>query len=109
LNIPSSPQLNVIGSPLPVAGGISSALQLSNPGGAIDGCEIQVPTINAGGNVSGFTISVYDSLTDDTTTGFTDRVGNPLPEPQIAVGQAFLFNNLSGSPIIWTQILNVGP
>lgn len=104
-----SPALTLHTSQLPVGGGISSALSLVNVGGALDGCEIQIPTINAGGNISGFSIAVYDSLTDDTTTGFTDRIGNPVPEPQLKVGQSFFFNNLSAGPLTWTQIYTNGP
>jgi hypothetical protein len=104
-----TPAISLHTSQLPVGGGIISALSLSNPGGALDGCEIQIPVINAGGNISGFSVAVFDSLTDDTTTGFTDRIGNPVPEPQLKVGQSFFFNNLSTGNQTWTQVYTNGP
>src|SRR3954451_14568718 len=33
---------------------------------------------------TGFKVSVFDSLTDDTTTGFTTRAGNPTPPPLLS-------------------------
>jgi hypothetical protein len=98
-----------VGSPLPFAGGVSTALGLVNTGGALDGAEVQQAVITAGGAVQGFKVSVFDSSTDDTTTGFIDRNGNPVAEPQIKVGEGFFFNNSSGGTRTWTQVLNIAP
>jgi hypothetical protein len=82
---------------------------LVNSGGNLDFCEVQQAVITGGGAVQGFKVSVFDSSTDDTTTGFIDRNGNPVPEPQVKVGEGFFFNNSSGGTRTWSQVLNVGP
>jgi hypothetical protein len=87
---------------LPIGGGIQSTLQLIDVGGAIDGSIILTPNI-VGGAIHGYIQVQYDS---SSGTGFSDPVsGNPKPEPQIAVGQSFLFSNTSGAPIVWVQSL----
>jgi hypothetical protein len=98
------------GSPIPYAGN-PAALGFTNTGDginptALDGCEIETLVRAPNGNAQGFLVRVFDSLTDDTTTGFTDRGGSPQPAPQLAVGQGFFFNNTSASPVTWTQVLN---
>jgi hypothetical protein len=90
---------------IPFAGGISSALQMVNTGGTFDGSEVQTLVRNEpSGTVSGFFVSVFNS--GQLPTGFESRGGAQLPEPQIAAGQGFFFNNQSGGPLTWTQILN---
>lgn len=106
ITLPYSPHLSGVASAIPLGGGISSVLELTN-NGSLDTCEIQIPRINAAGNISQFQVYVFDSSTDDTSTGFTDRGGNAVPEPVIQPAGGFIFNNLSGSPQVWTQILNV--
>jgi hypothetical protein len=109
LTLPVSAHTTAAGSPLPLAGGISSVLGLTNPGGALDTCEIHKAVINGAGSITGYSVSVFDSLTDDTTTGFTDRNGNPITQPTINIAQGFFFNNQTATPVTWTQVLNVGP
>jgi hypothetical protein len=99
VNIPASPEYSAIGSPAPLAGGVSTVLQLTNPGGAIDGDAVLV----AVGAISGYAASAFDSASG---TGFSDQGGNPIPEPQIAVGQGFFFDNLNATPVTWKQVLN---
>jgi len=96
--------IQAVGSPIPFAGGVSTALKMDNTAGAFDGSEIQTLVRNEpAGSVSGFAVTVFNS---GQATGFENRNGVSLPEPQIKVGQGFFFNNQSGAPIIWTQILN---
>jgi hypothetical protein len=87
---------------LPIGGGISSVLQLADVGGAIDGCLVLTPNI-VGGAIHGYTQVQFDST---SPTGFSDPVSSAQkPEPQIGVGQGFLFSNTSGAPISWVQSL----
>ncbi len=96
--------LTAVGSALPLSGGISTALGMNNSAGAFDFAEIE-QAVRSGTQITGFKISVFDSSTDDTSTGFTDRPGNPVPEPQVALGEGFYFHNASGHAITWTQVL----
>jgi hypothetical protein len=102
VNIPSSPEFTALGAYTPFAGGVSTALQFTNPGGAIDGDAILLMVV-VGGVPKGYTSSYFDST---QTTGFSDSGGGQLPEPQIAVGQGFLLDNVNGTPLSWTQIFN---
>jgi len=89
-------------SVLPIGGGISSVLQLVNPGGNLDGCLVLIPNI-VNGAIHGYAQTAFDS---SSGTGFSNpNNGNPLPEPQIGVGQSFLFSNETGAPIDWVQSL----
>ncbi len=103
VNIPSSPEFTALGSPAPLAGGVSTVLGLTNSGGTIDGDGIQLMTRTPTGAVQGFNTSSFDST---STTGFSDALGNPIPEPQIAVGQGFFFDNLNATAVTWKQVLN---
>jgi hypothetical protein len=103
--LPSSPLNNLVGSPLPLGGGISTALKLDNSTGQLDGDAVQIPNI-VGGNLVSYTLRLFDS---SSGTGFTDVGGNPVPEPQIAVGSSFLFVNNNATPASWNQVVNVGP
>lgn len=103
ITIPASPEISTLGSPIPLSGGVSTALQLSNPGGALDGDAVELMVVNAQGFVRGFSPAYFDST---QTTGFADSGGSPVPEPQIAVGQGFAFDNALAAPVTWTQILN---
>jgi len=100
--IPASPEFSALGSPAPLAGGVSTVLQLTNSGGAIDGDSIQIMTRTPAGAVKGFTPANYDST---SATGFSDSLGNPIPEPQIGVGQGFFFDNLNAAAVTWKQVL----
>jgi hypothetical protein len=46
---------------------------------------------------------------DGAPSGMTDVIGNPVPEPQIAVGAPFLFDNANGVAVTWTQTIDLGP
>jgi len=103
-----------VGSMLPLAGGVSAALGFSNPDpsqtqGPLDGCSIQTLKVTPSGLAAGYKVSLFDSLTDDTTTGFTDAIGNPVPEPVMTIGQGFFFVNATPSSYTWTQILTNSP
>jgi len=109
-----------VGSMLPLSGSITS-LGFNNPNpdpsgnsgqfGPLDGCSYESLKTTPTGGAAGFNVSVWDSLTDDTTTGFTFGNGAPnAPVPQVAIGQGFFFVN--GSPagtFTWTQILTNSP
>jgi len=95
-----APGYNFVASKVSVGGGVSSNLQLSNPGGVIDGCLLYVPNIS-NGNFLGYTISTFDS---SFGTGFGDSAdNNQVAEPQIPVGTGFVFFNNTGSPYNWVQ------
>jgi len=96
------------GSPLPYAGGVGTALNITNVFdvglgyGPWDDSQVQTPQIT-GGNITGFDIYIFDST---KTTGFKYANQSIAPEPQIAIGQGFFFNNQAGSDLVWTQVLN---
>jgi len=102
LNFPISSHVYAVGSPLPLAGGISTSLGLVNTAGALDGAEIQTALANAAGQITGFKVSVFDS---GQTTGFSDRNFTQVAEPQIAIGQGFFLNSQAASAITWKQVL----
>jgi hypothetical protein len=104
VNMPSTGtrEYSALGSPTPFAGGISTALQFTNPGGALDGNGIML-LVTAGGNPKGFSESYFDS---SSGTGFSDSGANSVAEPQIPVGGGFLFDNIAGPAVTWTQIFN---
>jgi hypothetical protein len=98
-----------VGSVLPVGGGVSSTLGLTNvlsagPGtGDLDGDYIYRPNIS-GGSVHGYTVVTIDST---QTTGFADATDTTaVAEPQIPVGSGFLFNNALSATKNWIQSLN---
>jgi hypothetical protein len=98
--------LQFLSSKLPIAGGISSVLNITNaynPSlgyGPLDGNILYVPNIGAGG-FTGYTEYVFDSL---KSTGFGDKTdnnspqasGTALPQPIIPVGGGFFMDNVSG-------------
>ncbi len=99
INIPVTPTYHAIGSPTPFAGGLKTVLQFANPG-TYDGDAAQ---ILSGGK---FGAVFFDST---SSTGFSNSGGTPVPEPQIAVGQGFIFDNEVGPlspPITWSQVFN---
>jgi hypothetical protein len=100
--LPSSPQFNYVASKMPIAGGISSILQLPADG-SLDGCLIYIPKI-IGGQVRGFTTVTIDS--GQTPSGFGDATdANEVAEPIIPVGAGFFFYNTVGHPVKWVQSL----
>jgi len=105
---PGSTQPVAVGSSLPLAGN-PFQLGFDNSAGALDAVEIETLLRAPNGNAAGFLVSVFDSSTDDTTTGFTDRPGNQVPAPIISIGQGFFLHNPNGTPAVWTQILTNSP
>jgi hypothetical protein len=113
--IPARVNPYALGSTLPLAGGITT-LGFANPNvdpsgatstyGPLDGSLIETLKTSSSGQATGYKVSYFDSITTDTTTGFTDQKANPVPEPQITVGQGFFFVNGTGVNFNWTQILN---
>ena len=92
----------MLGSKFPLGGGITASLQLTNTAGAYDGCLVLIPNI-VGGLIKGYAQTAFDS---GSGTGFSNpNTGAHLPEPQINVGQGFLFSNQAGAPIPWVQSL----
>jgi hypothetical protein len=102
------PGFNYVASKLPVGGGISSVLQLTNPGpgsggNVLDYSLVYVPNI-VNGNFTGYQIVTIDS---DYASGFANAADNAQAlEPQIPVGAGFIIdfvdNNSVGS-YTWTQ------
>jgi hypothetical protein len=102
--------LTFVASKLPIAGGVSSVLGITNssPGGpgngVLDSDQIYVPNINAQGAFRGYNVVTFDST---LSTGFGDAQdsdGIAVPEPIIPVGGGFIFFNV-GSQFVWTQSL----
>jgi hypothetical protein len=110
-NVIPNQAFTFVGSGLPIGGDIETNLMLSNPfnattqSGPLDGSKVLIPNYNAAGILVSYTTYVFDSNTGDTTTGFTDNNGNPLPAPIIPVGGAFFFNNNANTTINWVQNL----
>jgi hypothetical protein len=105
--IPNSPIESFVSSVLPIGGGVSSVLGLTNPDGGVpgngplDGTYLYLPTISATGVFSGYNIVQFDS---SQTTGFANASDTAaVPEPVVNVGGSFLINNQSGAPITWIQ------
>jgi len=109
-----------LGSMLPLAGNVTTVIGFNNPNpdpsgtsgqlGPLDGCTISTLKIVGNGQAAGYNVSAFDSLTDDTTTGFTDVAGTTAkPIPQIAIGQGFFFAKNSSGTFAWTQILTNAP
>jgi len=106
--------LQFLSSKLPIAGGISSVLGLTNTYnsslgyGPLDGNIVYIPVVGAGG-FTGYTEYVFDSL---KSTGFGDKNdtsspvagGTALPEPIIPVGGGFFMDNVNGV-FTWNQSL----
>jgi hypothetical protein len=91
----------LLGSKLPIAGGISSVLGLPTGSGALDGSYLYIPKIS-GGALHGFTGYYIDSTLGGN--GIADFGDNGLvAEPVIPVGGG-LFIQHSGS-FTWTQSL----
>ena len=92
-----------VSSILPVAGGVTSVLGLTNSAGALDGTQLYIPNI-VSGNVNGYTTITFDS---GFASGFGDASDlNQVSEPTIQVGAGFIFNNNAGAGTIqWQQSL----
>jgi hypothetical protein len=110
-----NPVISLIGSGLPLGGGLLTDLQLTNllSQGVLDGDEIQIPKLNVAGNLAGYTVYLFDSNPADaaalgqTYTGITDANGNFVTQPILPVGASFLFQNPNGVALNWTQVLNI--
>jgi len=104
-----------IGSMLPLSGGVSTDLGFKNPNpgggglGPLDGASVSTLKVTGSGAAAGYRVALFDSLTDDTTTGFTDPNGVPVPEPSISMAGGFFFVNQTPSTYTWTQILTNSP
>jgi hypothetical protein len=100
---------NFVSSKIPVAGGVSSILGLTNvitvvggqPSGSLDGDLLYVPKIDSTGHFLGYTIITIDSTKNTGFADFSDSV--PVAEPVIPVGGGFIFDNTYNAPVIWTQ------
>ena len=102
--------LQFVSSKLPIAGGVSSVLGLTNVysaaagQGPLDGDQVYTPIITAGGALHGYNIVTFDST---LRTGFGDAGdidGKAVPEPVIPVGAGFLLDNVY-TTLTWTQSL----
>jgi hypothetical protein len=100
--------LQFVASKLPIAGGVTSVLGLTNssPGGPgngmLDGDQVFVPLLSVNGVFQGYNIETFDST---LSTGFGDAQdvdGIAKPEPVIAVGGGFIFGNYGGT-VVWSQ------
>jgi opacity protein-like surface antigen len=95
-----------VSSKLPIGGGVSTVLQLTNTivagAGILDGATIYLPNINpTTGAFLGYQIVTFDS---SQPTGFGDAQDiNPVAEPVIPVGTGFIFNNNTGKALTWNQ------
>jgi hypothetical protein len=100
---------NFVASKLPVAGGLTSVLQLKNagPGGGnnvLDFSLVYIPNINASGVFVGYNTYTIDS---DFASGYADAFdNNQVAEPQIPVGSAIIIkyvDNNNQGPYYWVQ------
>jgi hypothetical protein len=99
--ISDSQTYSFVSSVLPIGGGLSSVLGLTNSAGALDGTFIYLPNISATGAFLGYNVVQFDS---SQTTGFANSADtSAVPEPVIPVGASFLINNQSGAAITWVQ------
>ncbi len=91
--------LKLVGSKLPIAGGINTVLGLPTSSGALDNSTIYIPNIS-GGSLNGFTAYFVDSTLGGT--GIADAGDNFLvTEPVIPVGGGFFLQ--TAIPANWTQ------
>jgi hypothetical protein len=99
--ISGSQTLSLVASKIPVAGGITSTLQLTNTAGALDGSFVYTPKINGSGTFLGYNIVQFDS---SMPTGFANSTDTAqAPEPVIPIASGFFFNNQSGGNVNWIQ------
>ncbi|PWU16384.1 MAG: hypothetical protein C5B50_13640, partial [Verrucomicrobia bacterium] len=95
VNLP--PGFSLIGNPLD-NGNNSAALLFPNPdptqdySGPRDGDELELWQCDQ----QGYVVYVFDSVTTDTTTGFTNPNGIPIPAPILTPGCGFLYLNNMG-------------
>jgi hypothetical protein len=93
-----------VSSVLPIGGGISSILGLTNNAGALDGTFIYQPHIGSNGAFLGYNVVQWDS---GMPTGFANSADTAaVPEPIVPIGTSFLINNESGAPIVWVQSIS---
>jgi hypothetical protein len=100
--IPGSQVLTLLSPKIPVGGGVSTVLGLTNNAGALDGNFIIIPVFS-GGVQTGFNQFTFDS-------GFSTGFGNAAdsaqaPEPQIPVGGGFFYGSQDGNNVTWIQHL----
>jgi len=105
--IPASPAFSLVASVLPIGGGVSSVLGLTNVvtagSGALDGDYIYQPNI-----VSGHFLPYIVTTIDSTVAGgFADPTDSyATNEPVIPVAGNFFFVNENATPVTWIQSLN---
>lgn len=96
-----APGYSFVASKVPVSGGVSSVLGLTNTAGALDGTLLYIPNINASGQFLGYNIVTFDST---QPTGFGDSADlNPVAEPAVNAGTGFIFFNNTSSTFQWAQ------
>jgi hypothetical protein len=103
----AGPHFQALGSPLPYAGSITS-LGFTNVGGSLNDCQfLRLKTATpTGGGAAGYDVTVWSDNTAVSTTGFVNNLGDTQkPEPQVAIGQGFLYLH-AVAPANWVQILN---
>ena len=98
---------NFVASKLPVGGGFTSVLQLTNPvvagQGQLDYSLVYIPTI-VNGVFTGYSSYMIDSGKSTGWANVADTVA--VPEPQIPVGSAAIINyvdNYGEGPYYWVQ------
>jgi hypothetical protein len=101
--LPATPLFNFVSSPIPIGGGIYTALQMPSDG-TLDGDSVQL--VAGAGNAITLTPVLFDS---GSPTGFTDVGGNPVPEPVIPVATGFFFVNANAVQVPWHQDIDLGP
>jgi len=108
LTFPGSTLPVAVGSTLPYAG-TPAQIGFNNSSGQLDNVELEFLIRAPNGNAAGYRVVVFDSLTDDTTTGFVDRNFNPVPAPSIGLASGFFIHNPNSAPAVWTQVLTNSP
>jgi len=85
-----------------------SVLNFCNPDmnpGPLDGSFVELARYGSGHLIIGFAVAYFDSVMTDTTTGFVDTNGNPIPDPGISPGISpsggFFFVNRASSAYTW--------
>jgi len=108
-----NPGNNFLASKLPIGGGISSVLNITNtvPGGnggpnggsgVLDFSTISIPNIDGSGHFHGYNVTTFDT---DFSTGFANGQDNAqASEPVIPVATGFVIFN-AGAQYLWQQAL----
>jgi len=105
-----------LASKLPIGGGISSVLNLTNltssPGnGPLDFDLVEIPNLVTNGTLNGYPNVVaagyqITTIDSDYGTGFANQADTAVaPEPQIPIGTGFILNTFNGNTTsgVWSQ------